>query len=189
MIVVYKLRRSQIRSRKSGRRRTRRTLYEAVRTVLPDWWLVHPADADAVRRLAAEPSPRTVIWMDELQRYLDGPGGVPAAAVSALVAAGAAVVATIWPTEYRVRAADPSAGKSDQHSNDRELLRLAHVLTVPGDFTPAERHRAEALAADPLDNQALQGQQPGRFVDHARSDGRSLTFPRRTCHRLRRAGR
>ena len=125
-----------------------RALYETVLAALPEWWLVHPPDADAVRHLAAEPSPRTVVWLDELQRYLDGPGGIPAAAARALIAEGAAVVATIWPTEYRVRAADPQPGQRDQYSNDRELLRLAHVLPVAEDFSPAERRRAGALAAD-----------------------------------------
>jgi hypothetical protein len=67
----------------------------------------HQADADAFRLLAAAPPPRTVVWLDELQRYLDGPGGTPAAAVRAVMAAGAAVVATIWPGQHRVRTVDP----------------------------------------------------------------------------------
>ena len=45
---------------------------EAVKALLPDWWLVHPAGAAEVAALAQVPSPRTVVWLDELQRYLDG---------------------------------------------------------------------------------------------------------------------
>ena len=37
------------------------------------------ADADAVRAFADAPAPRTVVWLDELQRYLTPPG-VPAGA-------------------------------------------------------------------------------------------------------------
>ena len=45
---------------------------EAVRALLPDWWLVHPAGPGEVTELAAAPWPRTVLWLDELQRYLHG---------------------------------------------------------------------------------------------------------------------
>jgi len=46
-----------------------RALYEAARAVLPEWWLIHPADTDAIRTFAAVPATRTVLWLDELQRY------------------------------------------------------------------------------------------------------------------------
>ena len=47
-----------------------RTMYEAARAVLPDWEVVQPDDAEAIRAFAAAPTPRTVLWLDELQRYL-----------------------------------------------------------------------------------------------------------------------
>jgi hypothetical protein len=40
-----------------------RALYEAVHAVLPEWWLLPPADANAVRELAAASALRTVIWL------------------------------------------------------------------------------------------------------------------------------
>ena len=49
---------------------------EAVKAVLPDWQLVHPAGPAEVAALAAGPIPRTVVWLDELQRYLDGEQGL-----------------------------------------------------------------------------------------------------------------
>ena len=49
---------------------------EAVKELLPDWWLVHPADPGEVAALAAAPPARTVVWLDELQRYLDGEHGM-----------------------------------------------------------------------------------------------------------------
>ena len=62
-----------------------RTLYEAVLAALPDWWLVHPAGPDEVTALAQSPPPRTVVWLDELQRYLDGQPGLTGAVVRALL--------------------------------------------------------------------------------------------------------
>src|SRR6266511_4281221 len=127
-----------------------RALFEAVRAVLPEWWLVHPdpADTDAVRALAATPTPRTVAWLDELQNYLTAPGGLPAGLARGLVAAGTVLVATLWPDEYAARAAPRTPDQPDSHANDRELLGLAHVIDVPDTFSNAERRRAETLAAD-----------------------------------------
>jgi hypothetical protein len=38
-----------------------RALFEAVRVALPEWWLLHPADAAAIRALAGTPPARTVL--------------------------------------------------------------------------------------------------------------------------------
>lgn len=73
-----------------------RCLYEAVRAVMPEWWLVHPAPGQ-LAALTAEPPPRTVIWLDELQQYLDGEHGLTAADVRALMQAGTVLVGTLWP--------------------------------------------------------------------------------------------
>jgi hypothetical protein len=37
--------------------------------MLADWWPVHSARSAEVVALAAGPSPRTVVWLNELQRY------------------------------------------------------------------------------------------------------------------------
>jgi hypothetical protein len=77
-----------------------RTMHEAVLHVLPDWWLVHPDpdDPDMLRALAVAPAPRTVVWLDELQRYLRG--GLTAGSVRSLLRDGAVLAATMWPDEY-----------------------------------------------------------------------------------------
>ncbi|MFI7602001.1 tetratricopeptide repeat protein [Actinoplanes sp. NPDC049681] len=125
-----------------------RTLVEAVRASLPEWWLLHPADAQRVRATADAPPPRTVVWLDELQRYLDEPGGLAPGVVRALVTAGLVVVCTLWPDEYAGRSAPRVPGRPDPYAGDRELLGLARVVDVPDTFSAAERRRAEELAAD-----------------------------------------
>jgi hypothetical protein len=62
-----------------------RCAFEAVKTLLPDWWLVHPAGPPDVDALAQAPSPRTVVWLDELERYLDGERGLTGGVVRALL--------------------------------------------------------------------------------------------------------
>ncbi|MEU3628986.1 hypothetical protein AB0E54_42135, partial [Amycolatopsis coloradensis] len=123
-----------------------RALFEAVQTVLPDWWLLHPSGADVLREFAAHPAGRTVVWLDELQDYLDHPGGVPAGEVRGMIAAGVVLVATCWPGERTGRVALPADGEPAPYANDRRLLGLADVLTVPGTLSTHERRRAEDLA-------------------------------------------
>lgn len=125
-----------------------RASFEAVRSVLADWWLLHPADTADVRAFAESPTPRTVVWLDELQRYLNDRGGLPVGSVRTLIAAGVVVMATLWPDEYGKRAVPRTPGEPDPYSNDRELLHLARAIDVPHTFSSAERRRAEELAAD-----------------------------------------
>ena len=123
-----------------------RTLYEAVLATLPDWWLAHPGDPDELRALAAAPTPRTVIWLDELQRYLGGAQGT-AATVRSLLRAGVVLLGTLWPAEYITRTALRRAEPDDPYAHDRELLDLAQVIDVNDAFSAAEQGRAQELAA------------------------------------------
>jgi hypothetical protein len=123
-----------------------RALFEAVRVVLPNWWLLHPADAQVLQQVAASPTARTVVWLDELQKYLDHPAGLPAATIRDLISAGIVVVATLWPSEYSKRVTPPSCGQPDPHAEDRRLLGLAEVVNVPDTFTTNEQRRAQDLA-------------------------------------------
>jgi hypothetical protein len=74
-----------------------RSAFEAVTALLPDWWLVHPAGPPEIAALAAAP-PQTVVWLDELQRYLDGEHGLTGAVVRALLNASCwTASSTPWP--------------------------------------------------------------------------------------------
>jgi len=50
-----------------------RSAAQAVTTLLPDWRLVHPGTPGEVAALAAAPARQLVVWLDELQLYLDKP--------------------------------------------------------------------------------------------------------------------
>ncbi|WP_152546758.1 hypothetical protein [Amycolatopsis orientalis] len=123
-----------------------RALFEAVKVVVPDWWLLHPCDAGALRQFAEHSAGRTVVWLDELQDYLDFAGGVPAGQVRELIAAGVMLVATCWPGEHSKRVALSEEGRPDPYANDRRLIGLVDVLQVPPAFSTHERRRAEDLA-------------------------------------------
>ena len=125
-----------------------RCAVEAIRELLPDWWLVYPDGPGEVATLAEAPVPRTVVWLDELQRYLDGEQGLTGAAVRALLTARHPVVliGTMWPDWYTTYTALPEPGGADPHAREREVLELAVVVRIGSEFTAAERDRARAAA-------------------------------------------
>ena len=132
---------------------------EAVKALLPDWWLVHPAGPAEVAALAQAPPPRTVVWLDELQRYLDGEHGLTGAVVRALLSAPhpVVIIGTLWPDRYTAYTAVPAPGGADPHAREREVLDLAAVIRIGPEFSPAEQDRARAAAArDPRLRVALE---------------------------------
>jgi hypothetical protein len=132
---------------------------EAVKALLPDWWLVHPAGPDQVAALARTPSPRTVVWLDELQRYLDGERGLTGAVVRALLDAPhpAVIISTLWPERYAAYTTIPSSGGPDPYARAREVLDLADVIRIGAEFSAAEQDRARAASVrDPRLRVALE---------------------------------
>ena len=135
-----------------------RCAVEAVKTLLPDWWLVHPAGPAEVTALAQAPPPRTVVWLDELRRYLDSEQGLTGATVRALLNPPhqAVIIGTLWPDRYTAYTVLPGPGGSDPHAREREVLKLADVIRITPEFTPAEQDRARAVAVrDPRLRAAL----------------------------------
>jgi hypothetical protein len=126
-----------------------RCALEAVRALLPDWWLVHPAGPAEVAALAqAPPPPQTVVWLDELQRYLDGEHGLTGGVVRALLNAPrpTVIIGTLWPDRYMAYTALPVPGGADPRAREREVLDLAEVIRISPAFSPAEQGRARAAA-------------------------------------------
>ena len=126
-----------------------RCAVQALRVLLPDWWLVHPAGPGKVATLATAPSPRTVVWLDELQRYFDGEHALTGGVVRALLSAPhpAVIIATLWPELYAAYTARPARGGADRHAREREVLDLADVVRIGSEFSQAEGGRARAAAA------------------------------------------
>jgi hypothetical protein len=126
-----------------------RSAAEALRALLPDWQLVHPAGPGEVAALAAAPSAsRMVVWLDELQRYLDGEHGLTGGVVRALLNAPhpVVIIGTLWPDLYSAWTAVRAVGGADPHPREREVLGLAAVVRVAPVFSPAEQDRARAVA-------------------------------------------
>ena len=126
-----------------------RTAFEAVTVLLPDWWLVHPAGPGEVAALASAPTARTVVWLDELQRYLDGEHGLTGGVVRALlnIPHPVVIIGTLWPDRYTDYTSVPVSGADDPHGREREVLDLATVIHIDPEFSPAEKDRARAAAA------------------------------------------
>ena len=89
------------------------------------------------------------MWLDELQRYLDGEHGLTGGVVRALLTAPGPVViiGTLWPDRYAAYTAVARPGGADPHAREREVLDLAEVIRIGPEFSPAEQDRARAAAA------------------------------------------
>ncbi len=122
----------------------------------PPWRLWHPIDPsrpDAVLRELAGIGPRTVVWLNEAQFYLDpaeaGLGERVGAGLRELLRdpgrAPVLVLATVWPGFWDALTAR-LADRDDRHAQARELL-AGHDITVPAAFTPAQMGQL-ARAAD-----------------------------------------
>ncbi len=123
-----------------------RLLFEAVRGQLDDWWLVQPASGEEVDALAASPSPRVVVWLDEMERYLSGERAISPASVRRLLRAREPVViaGTLWPDSYRLYAVQQGRDK-DRYAAGRELLSLARVIDVADSLDAEEQALACSL--------------------------------------------
>ena len=135
------------------------------------WRLWHPIDPSrpeaALRELPAV-GPRTVVWLNEAQLYLDvadgGLGERVAAGLRELLRdparAPVLVLATLWPEYWHGLTARP-AGGADTHAQARELLD-GHDITVPAAFTAAQLQQL-SQAGDARLTQAA-GAQDGQVI-------------------------
>ena len=133
-----------------------RACWEALRPLRdrPEQWRIwHPIDPtrpDAALRELPLLDPRTVVWLNEAQFYLD----VAADELGERIAAGlrealrdpgrapVLVLATLWPEHWATLTARPPAG-GDPHAQARELL-AGRDITVPAAFTAGQLLRLPA---------------------------------------------
>jgi hypothetical protein len=136
------------------------------------WRLWHPIDPSppeaALRELPAV-GPRTVVWLNDAQHYLDPPdsqlGERVAAGLRELLRdrarAPVLVLATLWPEYWHGLTARP-AGGADPHAQARELLD-GHDITVPAAFTVTQLQQLDK-AGDARLAQAAAEAQDGQII-------------------------
>jgi len=154
-----------------------RACWEALRLLRdhrPGWRLWHPIDPSRPEAALQElPSigPRTVVWLNEAQFYLDaldgGTGERVAARLRELLRdpgrGPVLVLATIWPQFWDTLTIRPPAGHADPHAQARELLSDRDI-SVPSAFTPDQVQqltqsgdpRLALAAASAADRQVVQ---------------------------------
>ena len=137
------------------------------------WRLWHPIDPsrpEAVLRELPAIGPRTVVWLNEAQFYLDpaetGLGERVAAGLRELLRdpgrAPVLVLATLWPQFWDMLTARSAGNAPDPHAQARELL-AGHDITVPATFTPAQLQQLRE-AGDARLAQAAAGAQDGQVI-------------------------
>ncbi|GIG01154.1 tetratricopeptide repeat protein [Catellatospora citrea] len=124
-----------------------RSLYEAVNSQIPDWWLVQPADTREIHDLANAPVGSTILWLDELHRYLGAEPPLTRETINSLSRAGIIVVGTIWPDQFALRWTMRRTDGTDEFAEDRRLLDLCESINVPRELTPGEHQEAARLGA------------------------------------------
>ena len=138
----------------------------------PGWRLWHPIDPtrpDAALRELPRIGPRTVVWLNEAQFYLQvadgGLGERVAAGLRELLRdparAPVLILATLWPQYWDTLTVRPPSG-ADPHAQAREVL-AGHDIPVPAAFTPAQAAQLSqsqdarlVLAAQAADGQVTQ---------------------------------
>lgn len=151
-----------------------RACWEAVQPLAAAGWrLWHPYDpthASAALHGLARVAPRTVVWLNEAQHYLDAGEQMAAALHGLLIDSDRApvlVLATLWPDYDKLYADRPDLGMPDPHARTRALLSGRRV-EVASEFDDADRRKAERLAkaGDLLWAGVLTHDHRGRLAQH-----------------------
>jgi len=151
-----------------------RACWEAVQPLSElGWRLWHPFDptrAKAALAGLAQVGPRTVVWLNEAQHYLDT-GEEMAAAIHALLSdperSPVLVLGTLWPEYDQVYAKHPTFGQPDPHTRTRELLAGRRIV-MPGEFDEPALSEARRLASagDPYLTDVLARDHGGRITQY-----------------------
>ncbi|WP_018347508.1 tetratricopeptide repeat protein [Longispora albida] len=128
-----------------------RSAWEQVQRLPEDWWLWHPASPDELLAGLPAIAPNTVLWLNELQRYLctddvhrdEKIAGLLIGALRDGRCAPVLILGTLW-HEYRLKLA-PAETEGDIRPQCRALVTERFIL-VPETFTPAELDLLERAA-------------------------------------------
>jgi hypothetical protein len=144
---------------------------DLLRDLEPGWRLWHPIDPEAALAGLPRAGPRTVVWMNEAQRYLDTPGGTGdrvAARLRELLydpdRGPVLVLATLWPQFWDQLTTRSPSEDADRRAQARELL-TGHDIPVPPAFTDEQLRELE-VTADPRLAQAATGSRDGQVTQY-----------------------
>jgi tetratricopeptide (TPR) repeat protein len=147
-----------------------RSAWEAIRTSAFDGWqVVRPRSTEQLRTLADSGAlrGRTVVWLDELQRYLAERRHHELADEDLLLLwsrhTPVVVIGTLWPDIYDEILTGDGGGSGERDGTARSVLKLAgEPVRVPDRLGDAELGRARRLAAgDPYLAEALADEDHG----------------------------
>ncbi len=129
-----------------------RSLYEAAMRCLPDWFLFFPPTAAELVDAQASGliRPGTVVWLDEIQSYFNGPVGAQAAAAVRSLLLGnepVTVLATIQSEYWAALITPPQEKTSDPGAYARDVLMASDVVQVADVLDAEEMAAASELAA------------------------------------------
>ncbi|MFE1300452.1 hypothetical protein ACFW6K_22180 [Streptomyces sp. NPDC058733] len=155
-----------------------RACWEAVAQLPPGWrvWQpLSPSPSQALAHALQEGiAARTVIWLNELQRYVGEQAGACAEQVAAslreLLQGGAdgpvLVLGTVWPEFWTALTASELPGRRDLYPQARALLE-GKALHVPAAFDPQGLEDARVVGAhDPRLADALARASDGRIAQY-----------------------
>ncbi len=133
-----------------------RAAFEAIRSQVPDHLLAVPSGRESLATVTARlsESRQSVLWLDDLERFL-GPGGLTPTTVAGLTTRPGhrtILMATMRVSEYERFAARTEPPLDDQgHSAwrvGRDVLRSAHIIVLRRSWSPAELAGAATFADD-----------------------------------------
>ncbi|WP_167754247.1 hypothetical protein [Amycolatopsis nivea] len=140
-----------------------RMVYEAARATCPDHTLLAPANREALADVAeaVADTPRCVLWLDDLERFM-GAGGLTPNLLDRILShrrEDAVITATMRSPEFD-RYSAREEGSVPDHELDawrdaRDILRLADVVELSRRWTAEELARARAYDNDPRIRAAL----------------------------------
>lgn len=139
-----------------------RACWEAICTLPPTWHIWHPVSPSCPEALWEAISgnligPRTVLWLNELSRYLDTPehqfGEKIAASLRDLLRSPehspVLVIGTLWRNQWDALTRYPSKDDTDRHAQARSLLRN-HEIAVAEKFSEDDLSILRATCADDI---------------------------------------
>lgn len=172
-----------------------RACWEALALLPSDWRLVPPtvpAHAEALIAALGGITPRTVLWLDEIDRYLSGDLGEQAAAHLLEVLNDSRrgpllVLGTTWPARWKALVKQRADGdRGDPRARARALLTGKHHRVADGFEETDEPELRRLAAVDPRLQEAMERGEPGRITQYL-AGGRALIDRYQTATALERA--